>query len=280
MAYAAGSHPHIRSNDSLAGRYWTAVVFLIPSAFIKIAGSWPKIFLLAALFLVTAAAHFILDAVNLSRAQNSGWRQGFLAVYILLWFLILPEKTNFGPAILSFLFSFVFIYEFFGGLGAYPIHPVLGGVLILRLFLYRESVNTILEPSSYFIWGCASLLPLAFGGIYLGIQKKIRLIPAISFIGTVIFLSWVSGRVMDIELFYALFIFGFYILTDTAVSPLKAGPHLFTALGSAFCMSLLMLLGGGIIGSGAVALAVWNLISQVLDSLSISGLKSGRILHG
>ena len=271
MVYSTGIHPHIRSSDSLAGRYWTASAFLFPSVIIKIVISWKQFFLLALLFCLTAAVRFSFGLMQPIRVKSASWRQGVLVLWIFLWFLMLPQKIFLPAAVLGFIFPLIFIYELFGGLGAYPIHPVLAGFLITHLFFPQESLSGILESGRFFILGCSNLILLALGGIYLGLRKKIRLIPAFVFIGSVLLSALILRVTVDLEVFYTALLLGFYVQTDTAVSPLKAGAHLISALGSGLCMTALMMLGKGVMLSGTMSLAVWNLTSQGFDFLGLPG---------
>lgn len=262
MTYVTGMHPHIRSAETVAGRYWTASALLFPCIILKIISAWPQLFSFLSLGLAAAAVHFASGFLRPQRPQQSGWHQGILPLFISLWFLIIPVQVSFAASVSSFAFALFFIYEFPGGLGAYPIHPVPAGILFLSLFFPHENLTAFADPGNFNLWNALVLLFLAFGGFYLGAQKKIRLMPAFFFMGSVLLFIFSSGRPIDLELLCALFIFGFYIVTDSNVSPLKANTHLLTAAGAGICAAGLILLGAGVLPAYAISLAAWNLVSH------------------
>lgn len=266
MVYSTGAHPHIRSADTLAGRYWTACAVLFPCVVLKIISLWPQVFLLLALFSAAAGIHFLSGFLSPGRPRNTGWRQGSLPLFIFLWFLISPHPVSFIASVSSFSFALFFIYEFFGGLGAYPLHPAAAGILFLRIFFPQEILTGFTGTEHFSIWNVLPLLFLTFGGLYLGIQKKIRLLPALSFVAAALLFPLIFARPLDLEILYSVFIFGFYMVSDSNVSPLKASFHFLSGAGAGILMAGLMLTGAGVLPAGAVSLAVWSLLSQAFDS--------------
>lgn len=280
MNYFTGLHPHIRSEDSTASRYWTAAVLLLPCVIFKIISANPPAVLLPALLLAAAAIHYLSGFLFSHRPKNTGWRQGIPPLFAILWFLVLPAKTAFLPAVFSFAAAFFLVYECFGGLGAYPINPVLAGLLFLSLFFPQENLTVYPAPGSFAVWNILTLLFLAFGGLYLGVRKKIRLWPPLIFIGSVLGLSAVFAKPLDFELLYCSFILGFYFVPDSNTWPLKAGLHSFAAAGAGVFMAGFILCGAEVLLAGAISLTVWNLFSPWFDSVHFLGLRVKAGAHG
>lgn len=273
MTYFTGLHPHIRSEDSVASRYWTAALLLLPCVIFKIISLKAAAVLFPALLLAAAGVHYLCGFIFQDRSKNSGWLRGILPFLSVLWFLVLPEKISFWPAVISFSFSLFLGYEVFGGLGAYAVNPVLAALIFTALFFPHENLNIYSGSSSFAIWNILTLVFLAFGGLYLGIRRKIRLLPALVFIVSVFAFSAVFARPIDFELLYCAFVFGFYLVTDSNTAPLKAGLHLFSAAWAGILMAGFILFGTAVLTAGAVSLALCGLAAPWLDSARFLGLK-------
>lgn len=263
MAYAVGSHPHVRSAESLAARFWTPVFFLLPGVFIKIFSKSELVFPLLAAAAGIFLIHFLCSA--LSGLKPDGWKQGVLPLFIFLWFLICPASVIW-PGALIFPVVFFLTYESSGRLGAYTLHPVCASLLVTTLW-FSKSFSDNAAPS-FFVFDVLSLCFLGLCGLYLGLRGFIRVFPAIVFILTSLVIAFMTRVPLDYNFFHTVLFFGIFILSDSSLSPLISRAHVSAALAIGGAAIFLGIFQKNILSGCVLAFSTYGFLAPFLDSFT------------
>lgn len=300
--YTVGSAPHWRSKSSIAKTNWLMLVMLLPTA---IAGSYGHASSLGSgdlgasagsehSFVLALAGELGIDMVALWFIGIMGTLMlamglGMVFEYLVQLIMRQPYRALDGHAALMgalmglmmppsvplwILATGIFIAVFlgkqiYGGVGGYPMHPVLVGWLILLLswpkYVYPIGVAGIASVDTLTI--AASLA----GGLVLWFKGVIRPQIPVAILVSVVVFSWLFQSRLDAGIFDQIFtgnvvLCAFFIATDSTSSPANRGALWVYGIGCGFLIVLIKAYG---VWPDPVPFAVllMNVLNPLLDRI-------------
>ncbi|MFH0985994.1 MAG: RnfABCDGE type electron transport complex subunit D [Candidatus Omnitrophota bacterium] len=230
-----GLPPHIDAKDSLAKRHWGQLAALAPVFMAACFTGHAEILRVLLICLVSALAFDFLAAKIFRKKENL--RSGETVLAAALFSLLLPSKCPAEVVILGIFMAVFVAREFFGGTGAYPLHPLFLARAFLQICFPRTLSEPMLLVGDGNVW---MLVGMGLGGILLLKQKQGYWETPVLFMATcfsceVLF----GGKEMTLVFFSSVLLTGFFLLADPVTLPLTRKGTLLFVLGAAFLGSWL-----------------------------------------
>ncbi len=311
IIFTVGSAPHWRSKSSIAGINWMILAALLPTA---LAGAYGHAFdlpsgaairsvgsidslvsslagelgidvsalwlvgIMGTLTLALGLAVLFEYAIQLVMRQPYRVLDGHAALMGALMGLMMPPSVPLWVLAVGIFLTIFLGKQIFGGIGGYPMHPVMVGWLILLLswpkHVYPLGTAGIATSSSLAIW--ASLA----GGLFLWFKGIIRPQVPIAMLVAVLVFSWFFAGRLDSGPMEQVFsgnvvLAAFFIATDSTCSPAnRRALWLYGAIGG-FLIVLIRAYG---VWPDAVPFAVLliNILNPLLDRIKPRIKEVGR----
>ncbi|MFP4654590.1 MAG: Rnf electron transport complex subunit RnfD [Methanohalobium sp.] len=226
MPFTVSPPPHKKTLTDVKNITWFKIFALVPIVVISI-----YLFGLPVLgHMIAAVSSAVVIEALIQRLLNQkiSVYDGDVILIGILMSLVIPAGAPWWLPILGSVFAVGFGKHIFGGIGSYSFNPVLAAWVFLSLayssYMTPVSVpqigalsDLILETGAGYPVG-ASPLFLLIPGAYLLLRKYVEWRVPLSFLITVLGLAYISGHIQYV--FTGALIFGgFFIITDTATSP-------------------------------------------------------------
>lgn len=284
--------PHLRTQDTTSGIMLDVIIALIPTTLfgILIFGWY------AALLVVVCVASAILSEFvwNKIFKKNNSLKDLSAVVTGLLLALNLPPRFHIWSAALGSMISIIIVKQMFGGLGKNFVNPALTARIVLMVsfpaamtkfyapFIAVENVTSatpLVDSASYTLKelflgmhpGCigeTSAVMLLIGGLYLILRRVISPIIPVSFIGTVLLLTYLlGGNGLSAILSGGVMLCAIFMATDYVTSPTyNLGKFIFGVGCGIICVVIRIY---GVLPEGAsYALLFMNLIVPHINRLT------------
>lgn len=252
--------PHIRSERTVPGFFWTLVAALLPATLFRCVLYRGDGFR-ALTVVITSAVLTELLAGKWLRKRPGVYDGSSVSIGLLIFQLLPPYLLSWHFAAAGFLAIFLG-REIFGGLGQNPFHPSVVGAGLLWMF--HPQLPDFSNAHPVLLYGEAVCLFL--GGIFLIVRKLAP--PEIPFIylGTVLALSWIFNRpaVWSGEEIRWGVLAGFFLITDSVASPVtRQGKQIFSLAAGIF--TALFGIGSGIPGAVLAGVLLSNALIPQID---------------
>jgi electron transport complex protein RnfD len=259
-SYKTALPPHIRSADSLAGRYWGQLFALAP-VFVTACFTGHAEILRVLLICLVSAVAFEFIATKLFRKKEN-LRSGETVLTAALFSFLISSRCPSEIVILGVFMTVFVTKELFGGTGSYLLHPLLLARVFLQFCFPKVMSEPILLAGEGSLW---TLVSIGLGGIILLKQKKgYWETPALFMSVCFVFEALFGGKEMLFTFFSGVLFTAFFFLADLVTLPLtRRGTALFV-LGAAFLSSRLNADGFSIRSAG-YAILLMNLLTPWLD---------------
>jgi len=260
LSHKVALPPHIRSRDSLAGRYWGQLVALTPLFVIACFTGHAEILRTLLICLVSAIAFDFLAAKLFQKRERL--RNGEAVLVAALFSLLMPSRCPSEVVILGVFMAVFVAKELLGGTGAYLLHPLLLARVFLQLCFPKVMSEPMLLAGDGNLW---TLVSVGLGGILLLRQRKGYwetpiLFMSVCFVCEALF----GGREMPLAFFSGVLLTAFFLLADPVGQPLTRKGTVFFALGAALLSSRFSSEGFSTRSAG-YAVLLMNLITPWLD---------------
>ena len=227
--------PHIRSEDSLAKRYWGQIFALVPVFMAACFVGHAEILRVLSICLVSAIAFEFLASKLFRKKENL--RSGETVFAAALFSLLMPSRCSPEIVILGIFMAVFAAKELFGGTGSYLLHPLLLARVFLQLCFPKVMSEPMLLAGDGNVW---TLVSIGLGGVLLLRQKQGYwetpvLFMSVCFICEALF----GGREMPLAFFSGVFFTSFFLLADPVALPLTRTGTAFFVLGAALLSSRL-----------------------------------------
>jgi Na+-translocating ferredoxin:NAD+ oxidoreductase subunit D len=265
MNYSTGFYPHIRTSETVQSLTWTAVLSLLPAAAAQLFLFPSKGFLfLFLLFSVSLHEESVsLLTRNKGKQKYRDFKNGTVLLYLLLFFMMLPDGTSAAAASATFFCALMLSRSIFGGQGSETFHPVMAGLLLLRL-LFQAALPGSSQSETWTAWITPGLLML--GGFFVILRKAVRpLIPAVFFLALFpsIYFFNLSVHSPSVSLWL---LSGFFIAADPVTTPLRYSRHVMSGICAGVTAALLEKAGLDTGTACAIALLSANAMTPWLDA--------------
>ncbi len=260
MIEAKGLPPYIRSKDSYARRCWGQVVALAPLVIAGCVTGHAQILRVLLLSLVSAVAFEYLGAKFFKTRENL--RNGEVVLNAVLFALLIPARCPSELVILGMFLGVIAGKIFWGGTGAYSLHPVLLARVALQTFFPKEIGAPGLFSGAGDPW---TLGAVALGGLILLKQKQGYWEVPFLFIAVCFFCEMAgAGREVSNVFLSGVLFTAFFLLADPVPMPVtRRGTSLFV-LGAAL-LSCGISRNGFSIAAAAVAILLMDLVVPWID---------------
>ena len=278
--FIVSESPHVRSGQTTKGIMLDVIIALMPAL---IAGVLIFGYRAAVLALVCVASSVIAEALWCKALKKSSTIGDMSAALTgLLLALNLPVTMPFWMAIIGAVFAIIVVKQFFGGIGHNFMNPALAARAFL-LTSWAQSMTTWVAPfskvslfnnmdavsmatplgvlkegagelPSYMdlflgkIGGCVgevSAVALLIGAVYLIIRRVIDLKIPLSYILTVMVITWISGSDPITHVLSGGLILGaFFMATDYVTTPYTKTGQIVFGIGCGLLTSVIRLWGG------------------------------------
>lgn len=252
--------PHVRSGDSLAKRCWGQLAALSPVFVAAGLAGHAEILVVLLTSLVSAVA-FGFAASKIFRKKEK-IRNGEAVLAAALLTIVMPARCSPEIVILGIFVAVFAAREFFGGTGAYPLHPVLAAYVFLRACFPSIMREPLLFSGEESVW---ILVGAALSGMMLLRQKQSDWSPpAVFMAGCFLCEALGGGKETPFVFFSGVLLAAFFFLADPVTLPLTRKGTIYFALGAAI-LSSLPAQGGFSVSAAAWAILFMNLLTPWLD---------------
>lgn len=294
--YLVEPAPHIKSSITTQKVMLHVIIAMLPTV---LASSY--IYgLRALLMIVICSAVCVLSELIFEKITKRPRTINDLSAVVtgMLLAFNLPPTLPIYMAVIGSVVAIVVVKQFFGGIGQNFANPAITARIVLMLsfssymttwsepFFYKNTADAVstatplVSENGYELFdlmlaksGCIGECcnaALLLGGLYLILTRIINPVTPIAYIGTVAFLTWVSGGDVTLQVLGGGLILGaFFMATDYATTPIRTTGKLIFAVGCGLLTFTIRSFGTMPEGV-SFSILIMNILTPYIDKLTAS----------
>lgn len=294
--YLVEPAPHIKSSITTQKVMLHVIIAMLPTV---LASSY--IYgLRALLMIVICSAACVLSELIFEKITKRPRTINDLSAVVtgMLLAFNLPPTLPIYMAVIGSVVAIVVVKQFFGGIGQNFANPAITARIVLMLsfssymttwsepFFYKNTTDAVstatplVSENGYELFdlmfaksGCIGECcnaALLLGGLYLILARIINPVTPIAYIGTVAFLTWVSGGDVTLQVLGGGLILGaFFMATDYATTPIRTTGKLIFAVGCGLLTFTIRSFGTMPEGV-SFSILIMNILTPYIDKLTAS----------